>query len=277
MGVLGYLQENRSTILGWLGWHAWLSAVPTVLGLVLAIPLGWLARRSPWLYPPIVTTAGLLYTIPSLALFVMLPGILRTRILDPLNVVVALTVYTVALLVRVVADGLAAVPSAVVQAATAMGYRRWQRLLRVELPLAVPVIAAGVRVAAVSNVSLVSVAAIIGVPELGQLFTNGFQLFETAPILLGIVGCVLLAGAFDAVVVVTARLLTPWLRVAQSSVAPSSVAPSSTVPGSGAARAPGSASGAASGRADGAARAELPAVVDPAGAAGAAAAAGEPG
>jgi osmoprotectant transport system permease protein len=212
MSLFEYLQNNRDTILGWLAWHAWLSAAPLLLGLALAVPLGWVARRTPWLYPPIVTTAGLLYTIPSLALFVILPGILHTRILDPMNVVVALTVYTVALLVRVVADGLAAVPEPVVQSATAMGYRRLQRLVRVELPLAVPVIAAGVRVAAVSNVSLVSVAAIIGVPELGQLFTNGFQLFAWEPIALGIIGCVLLAGLFDVVVVLTARLLTPWRR-----------------------------------------------------------------
>jgi osmoprotectant transport system permease protein len=210
--VLGYLQDNRATIVGWLGWHAWLSGAPLLLGLALALPLGWLARRHGWLYPPIVTAAGLLYTIPSLALFVVLPGILRTRILDPVNVVVALTVYTVALLVRVVADALAAVPPDVRDAAAAMGYRRVQLFWAVELPLAVPVIAAGVRVAAVSNVSLVSVAAIIGVPELGQLFTNGFQLFETAPIVLGILGCLLLAGVFDVVVVATAWLLTPWRR-----------------------------------------------------------------
>lgn len=217
MSVWEYLQTNRSTILGWLAWHAWLSAAPTLLGLALALPLGWLARRHAWLHAPVVTAAGLLYTIPSLALFVILPGVLRTRILDPVNVVVALTVYTLALLVRVVADGLGAVPESVRQAAVAMGYGRLQRLLAVELPLAVPVIAAGVRVAVVSNVSLVSVAAIIGVPELGQLFTTGFQLFATEPIVLGIIGCVLLAGVFDAVVVGTARLLTPWRRAGTGS------------------------------------------------------------
>jgi len=212
VSIWEYLQTNRTTILGWLGWHAWLSAVPTLLGLVLAVPLGWLARRHAWLYPPVVTAAGLLYTIPSLALFVILPGVLRTRILDPVNVVVALTIYTVALLVRVVADALAAIGDDVRQAAVAMGYRGPQRLIAVELPLAIPVIAAGVRVAVVSNVSLVSVAAIIGVPELGQLFTNGFQLFATEPIVLGIIGCVVLAGLFDAAVVATAWLLTPWRR-----------------------------------------------------------------
>jgi osmoprotectant transport system permease protein len=210
--VIDYFRTNSDEILSWLGWHARLSALPLLIGLAIALPLGWLARRYRWLYPPLVTVAGLLYTIPSLALFILLPGVLKTRILDPTNVVVALTIYTVALLVRVVADALAAVPEEVLQAATAMGYRRVGRLLRVELPIAVPVIAAGLRVAAVSNVSLVSVAALIGIPQLGQLFTNGFQLSYQTPILLGILLSVLLALVFDSAIQLLARLLTPWRR-----------------------------------------------------------------
>jgi osmoprotectant transport system permease protein len=214
--VIRYFRDNSNEIISWLGWHARLSAVPLILGLIIALPLGWLARRYRWLYPPLVTVAGLLYTIPSLALFILLPGLLKTRILDPNNVVVALTIYTVALLVRVVADGLTAVPDEVLQAATAMGYRRIGRLVKVELPIAVPVIAAGLRVAAVSNVSLVSVSALIGVPELGQLFTNGFQLSYQTPILLGILLSVLLALAFDTVIQLLSRMLTPWRRAVQS-------------------------------------------------------------
>ncbi|MDQ1721670.1 MAG: osmoprotectant transport system permease protein [Pseudonocardiales bacterium] len=214
--MIRYFRDNSNEIISWLGWHARLSAVPLILGLIIALPLGWLARRYRWLYPPLVTVAGLLYTIPSLALFILLPGLLKTRILDPNNVVVALTIYTVALLVRVVADGLTAVPDEVLQAATAMGYRRIGRLVKVELPIAVPVIAAGLRVAAVSNVSLVSVSALIGVPELGQLFTNGFQLSYQTPILLGILLSVLLALAFDTVIQLLSRMLTPWRRAVQS-------------------------------------------------------------
>jgi osmoprotectant transport system permease protein len=210
--VIHYYREHSEDINNWLGWHAWLSALPLLLGLLIALPLGWLARRYRWLYPPLVTVAGLLYTIPSLALFILLPGLLKTRILDPNNVVVALTIYTVALLVRVVADALGSVPDEVLQAATAMGYRRIGRLLKVELPIAVPVIAAGLRVAAVSNVSLVSVAALLGVPELGQLFTNGFQISYQTPILLGILLSVLLALIFDTVIQLAARVLTPWRR-----------------------------------------------------------------
>ena len=214
MEVWNYFRDNQSDVLHWLWNNAWLAGVPLVLGFLLALPLGYLAFRYRWIYPPTVTATGLLYTIPSLALFILLPGILHTKILNPLNVAVALTIYTLALLVRVVADALKAVPEEARNTATAMGYTPRQRLLGVELPLAVPVIAAGLRVAAVSNVSLVSVAAIIGVPQLGQLFTAGFQTFSNAPILLGLILVILLAFAFDAVILLIARALTPWQRVA---------------------------------------------------------------
>ncbi len=210
--MIDYFRQNHSQVLDWLGWHARLSAIPLLIGLAISLPLGWLARRYRWLYAPMVTSAALLYTIPSLALFILLPGILKTKILEPNNVIVALSIYTVALLVRVVADGLASVPEEVLQAATAMGYRRFGRLVRVELPIAVPVIAAGLRVAAVSNVSLVSVSALIGVPELGQLFTDGLQRSYQAPILLGILASVLLALAFDLSIQLVTRTLTPWRR-----------------------------------------------------------------
>ncbi|MBA2558339.1 MAG: ABC transporter permease [Propionibacteriales bacterium] len=217
MTVVTYFNDNRAEILTWLGYHAWLSALPVVLGLIVSLPVGWLAVRYRWLYAPVIGLSGLLYTVPSIALFVVLPSVLGTKVLDPVNVAVALTIYTVALLVRVVADGLSAVPDDVAQAATAMGYRRFQRLVSVELPIAVPVIAAGLRVASVSNVSLVAVAATIGVPELGQLFTTGFQLSYFAPIILGIALCVGLALVFDTVIVITTRLLTPWRRAVASS------------------------------------------------------------
>jgi osmoprotectant transport system permease protein len=212
MGIWTYFQDNRDEILLWLRYHAWLSAVPVVVGLLISLPLGWLAIRYKWLYAPLIGLASLLFTVPSIALFVLLPQMLGTKVLDPINVAVALTIYSVALLVRVVADGLNSVPDDVAQAATAMGYRRLQRFVAVELPIAVPVIAAGLRVATVSNVSLVAVAATIGVPELGQLFTNGFQLSYFDPIILGIILCVALAMVLDTVIVLSTRLLTPWVR-----------------------------------------------------------------
>jgi osmoprotectant transport system permease protein len=196
--------------------HAWLAGLPLLLGLAVALPFGWLARRWSWAYTPIVAGTGLLYTIPSLALFILMPLVLGTRILDPLNVVVAMTIYTVALLTRTVADGLGSVPDDVVAAATAMGLRRGRRFLTVELPLAVPVIAAGLRVAAVSNVSIVSVAALIGVPQLGSLFTDGFYRDFLDPIVAGVIASVLLALLFDLLIIAAAWVLTPWRRTARS-------------------------------------------------------------
>ena len=193
--------------------HVYLAGLPLVLGLLIALPLGWLARRYRPLYAPLTAGFGLLYTIPSLALFVLLPSIIHRQILDPVNVLVAMTLYTVALLVRTVADGLGAVPEHVQQSASAMGYGRVKRFFAVELPLAVPVISAGMRVAAVSNVSIVSVAAIIGIPQLGLFFTDGFDRSFYDPIVVGILACVILALLFDVVIILLTRLLTPWLRV----------------------------------------------------------------
>lgn len=196
--------------------HAYLAGVPLLLGLLISLPLGWLALRRRWLYPPLIAGTGLLYTIPSLALFVLLPGILGTKILDPINVIAAMTLYTIALLTRTVADGLASVPDHVTQAATAMGYGPLRRFFVVDLPLAVPVISAGLRVAAVSNVSMVSVAALIGVSQLGLLFTDGFSRSAMGPILVGVIACVILALLFDAIILAMTRVLTPWLRAVRA-------------------------------------------------------------
>jgi osmoprotectant transport system permease protein len=208
-----WLADNWQTVLT-LTWRSlYLAGIPLLIGFVVSIPLGWLASRWSVAYPVIITTTGLLYTIPSLALFVIMPAILGTKILDPVNVIVALTIYTVALLARTVADGLNAVPDDIAQAATAMGYRGARRLFGVELPLAAPVIAAGLRVAAVSNVSIVSIASLIAVSQLGDLLVDGYNRVIWGELLTGIVACVLLALAFDAVIVMGTRLVTPWLRV----------------------------------------------------------------
>ncbi len=205
-----WLSSHWSDVLGLAGPHVYLAGVPLVLGLVLALPLGWVANRWRPAYPVVVTTAGLLYTIPSLALFILMPGLLGLQILDPRNVLAAMTLYTVALLARTVADGLSSVPEDVLQAARAMGFRGPRRFFTVELPLAVPVIAAGLRVAAVSNVSIVSVASLVGVSQLGDLLTDGFNRVIQAELLTGIVACMLLALVFDTGIVALTRLLTPW-------------------------------------------------------------------
>jgi osmoprotectant transport system permease protein len=212
-----WLRDHFGEVLSLTVQHIYLAGVPLILGLLIALPLGWLARRYRGLYPVLIIGTGLLYTIPSLALFIMLPVLLGTHVLDPTNVLIAMTIYTVALLVRTVADGLGAVPDAVNQSATAMGYKRGRRFVSVELPLAVPVISAGLRVAAVSNVSIVSVAALIGVQQLGSLFTDGFSRSFVEPILVGVVACVLLALLFDGVILGVTFLATPWLRAGKAS------------------------------------------------------------
>lgn len=210
--VWQYFLDHRDEILGWLWPTVWLAGLPLLIGLALALPIGWLATRYRWTYGPIVSGMGLLYTVPSIVLFFVLPGLIGTKILDPVNVAVALTIYTVALLVRVVADGLSSVSAETMAAASAMGYTTLQRLLKVQLPIAVPVIGAGLRVAAVSNVSLVSVASILGVTQLGRLFIVANTNNEIPPALLGLIMFIVLALLFDAAILLGIRALTPWRR-----------------------------------------------------------------
>ncbi len=214
MTVWDYLTAGQT--FDWLRTSLWLAALPVVIGLILALPIGWVASRYQWTYPPIVSVFGILYTIPSLVLFLVLPGIIGTGILSPINVAIALTVYTLALLARTVADGLSSVSSDTLAAASAMGYTGFQRLVRVQLPLAVPVIGAGLRVAAVSNVSLVSVASVIGVSQLGSLFVEGYNTSAVTPTIAGLIWFIVIALIFDAIVLVLIRLLTPWQRAVKA-------------------------------------------------------------
>ena len=212
--IWGYVSDNHAQIVSWLGTTAWLALAPIGVGLVIAMPLGWVASRFRWTYPPIVSLSGLIYTIPSIVLFLALPGILGTKILDPFNVAVALTLYCVALLVRVVADGLRSVDPLTLNAAAAMGLSQRQRLVGVQLPLALPVIGAGLRVAAVSNVSLIAIASSLGVSQLGSLFTIGNTTGDTAPIWTGLILFVALALVLDALILLGLRLATPWRKAA---------------------------------------------------------------
>lgn len=209
---MDWLAQSYGQVLDLTWRHLILAGLPLLIGLAVALPLGYAAHRWRAAYAPLVTVSGLLYTIPSLALFILMPLFIGTRILDPVNVVVAMTVYTVALFVRTVADGLASVPEDVERAATAMGLGRIRTLLTVELPLAIPVIAAGLRVAAVSNVSIVSVASLIGVAQLGDLLTDGYNRVIMPELVTGIMACILLALALDSLILVLARVLTPWRR-----------------------------------------------------------------
>lgn len=190
-----------------------LQVVPAVaLSLLLALPVARLAQKVRWLRAALVTGASLLYAVPSLALFVLLPAVLGTGIRDAANVVVALTLYGLALLVPVSVEALESVDPPVLDAATAMGTAPLSRLLTVELALAGPTILAGVRVVCVSTVSLTTVGAVLGVRSLGLLFTDGFQRGLGAEILAGIVTTAMLALVLDALLVLVGRLIMPWTR-----------------------------------------------------------------
>lgn len=205
---------NSGMVMGLAGQHLVLALIPMVLGLAISIPLAYSARSHPALRSVVVTASSLLYTIPSLALFIILPSILGTRILDPVNVIVALTIYAVALLVRAALDAFDSVEEDLRQAAIAMGYKPWLRFIQIDLPLSLPVMFAGLRVVSVSNISLVSIAALLGVGNLGMLFTDGLQRNFVTEVVVGIVAILVLALLMDGVLVLLERLLTPWTRAA---------------------------------------------------------------
>jgi osmoprotectant transport system permease protein len=197
--------------------HLRLSLVPLLIGLLIAVPLGAFVHRNTVLRRVVTVTASIVFTVPSLALFVVLPLVIPTRILDEANVIVALTLYTVALLVRVVPEALDAVPAAVLDAATAVGYRPFVRVVKVELPLAIPVLIAGLRVVAVTNISMVSVGSVIGIGGLGTWFTEGYQADKSEQIIAGIVAIFVLAIVIDTLIMLAGKVATPWTRAGQVS------------------------------------------------------------
>lgn len=210
---MNWLSQNLHIVGQLLADHLVLSIPPILLSLLISVPLGRLAAGSPRLRTPLLTGTGLLYAIPSLSLFVIIPPILGLSIRSPATMVTALTVYGCALLVRGAADAFASVPGDVRLAATAMGHSRWALFWRVELPLAGPVLLSSLRVVTVSTVSLVTVGAVIGISSLGTLFTDGFQRNIDASIITGIVLTVAVAFLLDGLTVLAARLALPWHRV----------------------------------------------------------------
>jgi osmoprotectant transport system permease protein len=207
-----WIQRNADAILGLLGQHVVLSIVPVLIAFVVSLPLGYLVFKTGRASNLLLALSGVIYSIPSLALFVAMPLILGTKILSPINVAAALAVYSIALLVRNVVDGLRTVPDAVKQSAEAMGYGSLRRLLGVELPIAMPVIFAGLRVVTVSNIALVSVAAVVGSGALGQLFDRGFSGNFYTPIVVGLVLSLALALLADGVILLIQRGTLPWVR-----------------------------------------------------------------
>ncbi|WP_420749685.1 ABC transporter permease [Rhodococcus sp. O3] len=205
LGIPSYLGSFMELLVD----HLVMALGASLLGLVVALPLGLLCVRRPRWYPPVLACASVLYSIPSLAFFVLLiafTGISRT------TVVIPLAVYTLAVLIPNVVDGLRAVPESVRQSATAMGYSPARRLLTVDLPIALPTVLAGLRVATVANISMVSVGALIGMGAFGSLFTAAVQLDRLGLAVTGIVVTVVMALVVDAALLGVQWLATPWLR-----------------------------------------------------------------
>jgi osmoprotectant transport system permease protein len=200
---------NISELAHLTGQNAYLALVPVLVGLALSLPLGVLCVRFGWLYPPVLGLTSVLYALPALALFVILiayTGLTDTTVMIPLGI------YSLSAIFPSVVDGLRSVPQPVRQAAIAMGFGAWRRLIQVELPIAVPVIIAGLRVATVSSISLVSVGALIGIGGLGYLFTDGEARDFTTEIVVGVILIIVLALVADGLLVLARRLLTPWQR-----------------------------------------------------------------
>ena len=193
-----------------IGEHLELTVIAVVVGLVVAFALSFIGLRIPRLYPPITWVSGILYTIPSLALFSMLVPYTG---LSLLTAEIGLVSYTLLILIRNIVGGIRSVPAEVRDAARGMGYTPRQILLRIELPLALGVIFAGIRVATITTIGLVTVTALIGEGGLGYFILLGIQLFFSTPLVIGALGSVALAVVADAALVLTQRALTPWTRV----------------------------------------------------------------
>jgi len=193
--------------------HLLITVSAVLLGLVLAIPLALLARRFAGLEPAVLGVATGIYTIPSLALFPLIvpfTGITRT------TVVIGLALYSLTILVRNTLEGLRSVPADVIESATGLGYSRTRLFLRIELPLALPVIMAGLRIATVSTVALTTVGAVVAYGGLGNLLKNGVQEDFRAQVLAASVICVLIAIALDLLLLGVQKLMTPWARSARA-------------------------------------------------------------
>ena len=189
--------------------HLVLTGIAVAIGFVLAFAMSLAIRELPGLYAPVTWITGVLYTIPSLALFALLIPFTGLSIV---TAEIGLVGYTLLILVRNIVGGVRGVPADVREAAIGMGYSRQQLLWRIELPLATAVIIAGVRVAVVTTVGLVTVTGLIGQGGLGALIVQGIQQFFATPLLIGAVLSVVLALLLDALLVIIQRQVTPWSR-----------------------------------------------------------------
>jgi osmoprotectant transport system permease protein len=205
--IWSWIPSNGSLIWQLTRETIYIGVVPALYGLAISLPLGIVAARWRWFYPPVLTLVNIIYAIPAIALFIaLIPALGLTNT----NVIVALTLFSLCVILPNVVAGLRGVPDPVRQAATAMGYGPLRRLVTVELPLAVPVIIGGLRVGVVSGISLASIGQLIGVSSLGYLFTDGEQRSFPTEIYVGLVLIIALALACDLILVGVRRALTPW-------------------------------------------------------------------
>jgi osmoprotectant transport system permease protein len=189
--------------------HVWITAVSVALGLLIAFPLALAARRWKPVAGPVLGFTTILYTVPSLAMFSLLLPLFG---LSAAVVVTGLVLYSLTILVRNILAGLESVPQDAKEAARGMGFGPTRQLFRVELPLALPAVMAGLRVATVSTVSLTTVGAIVGYGGLGNLIYEGMNSLFKAQVLTASAICVALAVAADLLLLGVQRLLTPWTR-----------------------------------------------------------------
>ena len=206
----GWVADHTDDIVAALREHVVLTVAAVGLGLLVALPLGMVASRRPRLQGPALAVTGTLFTIPSLAFFVMLGP--WTGFISLTTALIPLVAYTLLILVRNVMAGLEAVPDDIKEAATGMGYGAARRLVQVEMPLALPAIVAGVRIATVTTVGLVTVAFVVGHGGLGELILLGLNRDFRTPTVVGSVLCVALAVVADLSLVAVERLLSPWAR-----------------------------------------------------------------
>jgi len=207
-----WLAANWQELPGLVGQHLALAVPAIVLSVLVAVPIGRFAFRHRRVGAPLLGAAALLYAVPALPMLVIIPVVFGLPIRSAATMIVALTIYGVALLVRTAADAFVAVDGQVHDAAVAVGYSGASLFWRVDLPLAVPVLISGIRVVVVSTVSLVTIGALIGQSGLGLLLTDGFQRGIAGEIVTGVVATVVVALVLDGLVIALGRALTPWTR-----------------------------------------------------------------
>ncbi|QNQ89899.1 ABC transporter permease subunit [Corynebacterium poyangense] len=212
-----WLINNSPYFLHVFLYHLGLVIPALIISAVISLPLGWLAYKYPTGGAVILQILQLAYVVPVLALLVLFPAIVGLPMRSPITLVLTLSIYGVALLLRNTTSAFASVDKENLDIAHACGYSPQQCFFRVHLPLALPVILAGFRVAAMSTIAMASTGALVGIPSLGSLLTDGFQRGLVGEVLVGIIAILILAVVIDVALFLVGSLLLPWSRVQKAS------------------------------------------------------------